>query len=250
MKAFDEGVAFRAQRSGLSKRDKVLLAGGLLLASALAWVVTLQAADAAAMGLPGFVTLWTAMMAAMMLPSVLPAALLFATLSSSRAQFGFRPAPVAAFGVGYLAMWALLGLGVGLANERIGFLATAGGTPLVAGALIVAGAFQLTRWKEFCLGHCRSPLHFFMDHWRDGRAGAAIMGAHHGVYCIGCCWGLMLALIALGMMNLVWMVLVAVAVFVEKAVPGGARFAPVLGGALIVTGLVLVVVTLLPFGGM
>lgn len=250
MKAAEGDVGFRAQGSGLSKREKVLLGGGLLLASALAWVVTFEVADIVRMGLPGFVALWTVMMAAMMLPSILPVALLFATLSSSRAELGLRPAPVTIFGIGYIATWTLLGVGVGLAKESLGPLASAGGQPLVAAALIVAGAFQLTRWKEFCLGQCRSPMHFFMDHWRDGRTGAALMGAHHGAYCIGCCWGFMVALIALGMMNLVWMVLVAVAVFAEKAAPGGPRLAAVIGGALILAGIALVVATLPPLGGM
>jgi predicted metal-binding membrane protein len=75
-----------------------------------------------------------------------------------------------------------------------------------------------------------------MDHWRDGLPGALLMGARHGLYCMGCCWGLMLALIALGMMNLVWMGLIALLIFVENVTPWGERIALLTGVALMITG--------------
>ena len=234
----------------LSRRDRVLLGGGLLFVSALAWAVTLQSPKAISVGLPGFVALWTVMMAAMMLPSVLPAVLLFATMAPSRSEFGLRPAPTATFVAGYLAIWSLAGVGAGLAGEGFGSVPSAGGQLLVGGALIAAGVFQLTRWKAFCLSHCRSPMQFFMDHWHDGRNGAVLMGAHHGLYCLGCCWGLMLALIALGMMNPIWMVLVAGAVFVEKVAPRGDRIAAIIGAGLLLAGLSVAMGPLSPLTGM
>lgn len=213
------------QPASLPIRQKYLVSGLLLAASALAWVVSLRIANTMALELPGFVGLWTVMMAAMMLPSTLPTVLLYKTVSLSRRQFGLRPAPVIMFVAGYLSIWALTGIGAA-ALDRVGLFAmTPWSTVAVGGALIVAGAFQLTRWKARCLGHCRSPLHFFMDHWRDGRLGAMVMGAHHGLYCVGCCWGLMLALLALGMMSPAWMSLVTILIALEKIAPHGERVA-------------------------
>ncbi|MFQ5871505.1 MAG: DUF2182 domain-containing protein [Candidatus Geothermarchaeales archaeon] len=248
--AAESDVVHRFQRADLPRRAKVLIGGGLLLVSALAWAVTLQSTNAISMGLPGFVALWTVMMAAMMLPSVLPTVLLFATIAPSRSGFGFPPAPTATFVAGYLAIWSLAGIGVGLAGESFGSVPSTGGQLLIGGALITAGAFQLTRWKAFCLGHCRSPMQFFMDHWHDGANGAVLMGAHHGLYCVGCCWGLMLALIALGMMNPTWMVLVAAAVFVEKVVPRVDRIAAIIGVGLLLAGLSIAIGPLSPLTGM
>jgi predicted metal-binding membrane protein len=177
------------------------------------------------MGLPGFVGLWTVMMAAMMLPSVLPTVLLFATVARSRAQSGFRPAPTALFIIGYLGAWALTGVGAA-ALDRLAIVTMAMWREIfVGGALILAGAYQLTRWKALCLGHCRTPLHFFMEHWRDGSIGAVLMGGQHGLYCLGCCWGLMLALLALGLMNPAWMGLIALLITIEKIAPHGERVA-------------------------
>lgn len=111
------------------------------------------------------------------------------------------------------------------------------GQVFVGGALITAGIYQFTRLKVFCLGHCRAPIHFFMEHWRDGLLGAVQMGAHHGLYCLGCCWGLMLALIALGLMNPVWMGVIALLIFIEKVMSTGERFAQFIGVALILAGI-------------
>lgn len=111
------------------------------------------------------------------------------------------------------------------------------GQVLVGGALITAGIYQFTRLKVFCLSHCRAPIHFFMEHWRDGLLGAIQMGAHHGLYCLGCCWGLMLALIALGLMNPVWMGMIALLILIEKIMSTGGRFAQFIGAALIFAGI-------------
>lgn len=202
----------------LSTSAKYLLGGGLLIASIIAWIVSLRAMTAMPSNIPGFVALWTVMMAAMMLPSVMPAMWLFATVAQSRTQFGFPAAPTAVFIGGYLGIWILTGVGVALVDWASGGGVTmnAWGQVLVGGALITAGIYQFTRWKVFCLGHCRAPIHFFMEHWRDGLLGAIQMGAHHGLYCLGGCWGLMLALIALGLMNPVWMGAIALLIFRES----------------------------------
>lgn len=223
----------------LSSPTKHLLGGGLLAASALAWVASLRAGTAMPGDIAGFTALWTAMMAAMMLPSALPAVLLFATVARSRTQYGFAVAPTTLFVGGYLGVWLLTGVGVALADRASGGWVTMNpwGRALAGGALVAAGIYQFTPWKKACLGYCREPLQFFMGHWRDGLWGAVHMGAYHGLYCLGCCWGLTLALIALGMMNPLWMLASALVILAEKAAPWGARFAPVIGAALILGGI-------------
>lgn len=191
----------------------------------------------------GFVALWTAMMAAMMLPSVTPAVLLFATVARSRTQFGFAVAPTAVFVAGYLAVWMLAGVAVALADRASGGAVTtnAWGRAFVGAALVAGGVYQLTRWKLWCLSFCREPLQFFMAHWRDGLPGALGMGAQHGLYCLGCCWGLTLALMALGLMNPLWMAASALIIFVEKVASWGERLVRPTGAALILAGIGIIV---------
>lgn len=185
-------------------------------------------------GLPAFLGIWLVMMAAMMAPSVYPTVRLFATARASRAAFGVRPAPVSTFVAGYLAVWTGFGIPVYIVVTGVPmgmFSAAERGL-----ALIIAGIYQLTPWQSACLGHCRSPALFLLHAWRDGPVGAFLMGTHHGAYCVGCCWGLMLVLTALGVMNVGWMAAVAAAIFVEKVMRGGARFGRVLGVLLLAGG--------------
>src|SRR6202035_5311743 len=100
--------------------------------------------------------------------------------------------------------------------------------PLIAGgAIVAAGLYQLTPIKRVCLRHCRSPMHYVLGGWRDGTGGALRMGLEHGAYCVGCCWGLMLILFAIGVMSIVWMLVVAGLIFAEKVLPFGDRLTPV-----------------------
>ena len=216
--------------------QKYLLGASLLIASGFAWAGSINLPAQMSTGTASFVAIWTVMMAAMMLPSALPTVSLFATVAKSRRQFGFPAAPTAAFVIGYLGTWALLGVAVSLTSFLGAPAAHAWSEPVAGAAIALAGAYQLTRWKSLCLGHCRSPLNFFMYHWRDGTTGAAVMGAHHGLYCVGCCWGLMLALLALGLMNPGWMALVALIIFAEKIAPAGQRVALLTGLVLMMTG--------------
>jgi predicted metal-binding membrane protein len=191
-----------------------------------------------------FVSAWTLMMAAMMLPSVAPMALTFARVSGERArrsQAVFVPTWI--FILGYFAAWTAFGLAAYSVDHfirllDIAWLAWDRGGPIVAGVPIVAaGLYQLTPFKRVCLTHCRSPLDFFLESWREGRGGALRMGLHHGLYCVGCCWGLMLVLFAVGVMSLFWMALIAVLIFAEKVFRVGPRLAPVFGIILIALGL-------------
>ena len=191
-----------------------------------------------------FVGGWNLMMMAMMLPSVAPMALTFARVSGGRArksQSVFVPTWI--FVLGYFTAWTAFGLVAYSVDHFIrlldfAWLAWDRGGPIAAGIPIgAAGLYQLTPFKRVCLMHCRSPLDFFLENWREGRGGALRMGFHHGLYCVGCCWGLMLVLFAVGVMSLFWMALIAVLIFAEKVLRVGPRLAPVFGIVLIALGL-------------
>ena len=111
------------------------------------------------------------------------------------------------------------------------------GTYVAGAAIVFAGLYQLTPLKAKCLKHCRSPLEFVLHGWREGSLGALRMGAEHGAYCVGCCWGLMLLLFALGVMSLTWMAVVAGVIFAEKAIPGGWRLTRPLAIAFVALGI-------------
>ena len=103
--------------------------------------------------------------------------------------------------------------------------------------MAVAGLYELTPLKQACLRHCRTPLHFLLHGWRRGWAGAVRMGAEHGAFCMGCCWALMLALFALGLMSLFWMAALAGVIFLEKIAPGGERLTKVVANAFVALGI-------------
>lgn len=188
-----------------------------------------------------YVGIWVTMTAAMMLPSALPMVLLFSKLATESSR---RPGLATALFVGgYLIAWTGYGL-VAYALFRLvraadpAFLAWDRAGPAVAGAVIVlAGLYQLTPAKQACLRHCRTPLSFVMHHWHAGRLGAVRMGAEHGAWCVGCCWALMLVLFAVGVMSITWMVIVATAIFAEKALPFGERLAQGLAVGLVGLGI-------------
>lgn len=183
--------------------------------------------------------MWAVMMAAMMLPSALPMVLTYANLNARRGQ----PALTRHFTAAYIAMWSAFSLFVTLLQwlfQRAELTtamiesrsATFGGV-----LLLVAGLYQLSPLKTMCLRHCRTPLGFLLNDWRDGVSGAWIMGLRHGGYCLGCCWALMLLLFVAGVMNLLWILAISVMVGIEKILPGGDRLSRYLGLALIGLGL-------------
>jgi predicted metal-binding membrane protein len=110
--------------------------------------------------------------------------------------------------------------------------------PLLGGTLLIgAGVFQFTPFKHACLKHCRSPIGFFMTEWREGTRGAFLMGVHHGIFCVGCCWLLMALLFVAGVMNLLWVATIAAYVLVEKIAPAGDRVGQAIGVCMILAGL-------------
>ena len=194
----------------------------LLILAAGAWAATIALIRGMAgmtgtmgLGLALFVPLWTLMMAAMMLPSVAPTASLYAkTFRDNRAL------RIAGLVAGYLAVWAAAGVpAYGLA-WLAGWLAMGhpGAAHITAVAVFaVCGIYQLSSLKDRCLAHCRSPLGLLLHYGSyRGRSRDLRVGVHHGAYCLGCCWGLMVILIAVGVMNLVAMIGLAALVLVEK----------------------------------
>jgi predicted metal-binding membrane protein len=212
---------------------QVALIALLLALAAVGWIVTddrmggMDHGPGTDLGSLGFyVTAWVVMMAAMMFPSILPMVSVYQMVQRKRRRRGRHlPGGTALFISGYIACWTAFGLAAyglfallrSLDIEALGWREAG---PYVAGGVLVGAAvYQLTPLKDACLTRCRGPLTFVMTSWRDGPAGAALMGVKHGAWCVGCCWGLMAALFALGVMSVGWMVFVAGLIAVEKLLP-------------------------------
>jgi len=188
-----------------------------------------------------FMGMWIAMMVAMMFPTVAPIVLLHRMVVRRRGQ---GVAPTLAFGSGYLVVWATVGL-IPLAS-LIAFRHVSDGSTWVlrvgGGVLVVAGAYQFTRWKDTCLRACRSPLTFLATHdFGSGLPGAARAGVSHGLYCLGCCWALMAVLFVVGLMNLAWMAGIAAVFLAEKNWRHGVALTKIVGTAVVIFGLVVLV---------
>jgi predicted metal-binding membrane protein len=210
------------------------LIGLLLVLAAIGWALTddrMSGMDAGPGtdlgGLGWFLGVWVVMMAAMMFPSIAPMVIMYARIQEGRRERDQSPpaGATAIFVGGYLVAWAAAGLGgylifEGVRSLNIGFLAWDEAGPYVAGGVIVAATvYQLTPLKDVCLRNCRNPLTFLMGHSHPGRVGALRMGIEHGGYCVGCCWMLMAALFALGVMSIGWMAFVAALIAIEKLLP-------------------------------
>ncbi len=186
--------------------------------------------------------MWSAMMVAMMVPSATPMVATFTTWTRSGRPVGRLPT-VPAFLAGYLVVWlgfSLVAAGLQVALQRTELLTTAGAIdrPVVGGTvLVLAGLFQVTRWKESCLRGCRTPTGFLIAEWREGARGALVMGIRHGAYCLGCCWALMAVLFVVGTMHLGWMAAITVFVLAEKLLPRSLRISHVAAVLLVGWGL-------------
>jgi predicted metal-binding membrane protein len=182
------------------------------------------------------------MMAAMMFPSVAPLVAIYAGLQRGRlAKSMLAPAGATSFLViGYLVTWTTAGLaafglfeaGRALVGDQLAW--DAGGQWVAAGVLLAAASYEFTPLKNACLTRCRGPLSFIVESWRDGRLGALRMGIEHGAWCVGCCWALMAALFALGVMSIAWMVVVALLIAVEKLLPWRAAATRAVAAVLVV----------------
>jgi predicted metal-binding membrane protein len=171
------------------------------------------------MAAPAFLLMWLWMMVAMMFPAIGPIVLAHRQVVQARKEGAL---PTVGFVAGYLLAWSVIGLiplAAFLGFRNLPMTAAAGPwLPVLAGAVIViAGVYQFTPLKNTCLKACRSPFGFVMTHdFGSGTPGALRAGLSHGAYCVGCCWALMSLLVVVGLMNLVWMVALAVIFFAEK----------------------------------
>ncbi len=170
--------------------------------------------------------MWAVMMIAMMVPTAAPMVLVFATVNRRRREQQRPFVPTSVFLSGYIIVWfgfamvaTLVNWGL-YANDQLDMMMGEVTSPKVGGwLLLAAGLFQWSRLKYACLSHCRSPMSFLMNDWREGIGGALIMGLRLGAFCVGCCWVLMALLFVLGVMNLVWIAGLAVFVLLEKVLP-------------------------------
>jgi len=244
------------------RRERGILIAGLVIISLLAWIYVINLSfrmtgaateggsamemPAAPMTMPNTqawqgedviftLVMWAVMMVAMMIPSAAPMILTFAALNRQRRAQETPVAGTAAFLLGYLIVWITFSAAAtfiqwgfhfaGLLSPR-----SMSVTPLAGGILLMlAGAYQFTPLKNVCLSNCRTPVRFLLTEWRDGTRGALVMGLRHGLYCLGCCWPLMLLLFVAGVMNLLWVALIAGYVLIEKAIPAGQLVSRVIG---------------------
>ncbi len=187
---------------------------------------------------------WNLMLIAMMLPSSLPLVTIFQRLTGRRPD---RRQLLLLLISGYLSIWTLFGLVAHLGDwllhdyvDHTPWLAV-NAWVIGAGIFILAGLYQFTPLKYQCLDRCRSPMSFINEHWRGRRQRfhAFLLGVHHGLFCIGCCWTLMLLMFAVGMTNLGWMFLLGVLMAIERNLPWGRRFVAPLGVVLLLGGVIL-----------
>jgi predicted metal-binding membrane protein len=249
----------------VTRRDRVIVAGLLLLVAALAWAFTIgqasrmDAMDAAMwrdmnMSMNGMepswtpigavllFVMWSAMMAAMMVPGAAPMVAAFATINRRRRERSAPHVPTAIFLLGYLIAW----VGFSLIATALQWLLQATGllTTMMQSAsyyfsavlFLAAGLYQFSPLKEHCLVYCRSPDGFILSEWRDGAPGAMIMGLRHGLFCMGCCAALMVLLFAVAVMDLRWVAGLTVLVTAEKLLPGAKLWRVAIGVVLIAAG--------------
>jgi predicted metal-binding membrane protein len=187
--------------------------------------------------------MWGVMMIAMMTPTASPMVLGFAGLERRRIGGAAPWGNTSAFLGGYLLVWMAFSVLATLAQWglRSAAMLSACGmktvSPSVGAAFLVsAGIFQFSSAKSACLKHCRTPVGFLLSEWRDGRTGALVMGVRHGLYCVGCCWLLMLLLFVVGVMNAAWCAALAALVLAERVLPGGLWLARGAGIVLALSG--------------
>lgn len=239
-------------------RDRLWVAAGLAAAIMLAWAWLVPAARDMYGDMNGLsawmmvaswdaryflliCAMWVVMMTGMMLPSAAPTLLLFGRVVRSSSASDRAVTRVYAFAAGYLLAWtgfsfAATALQWGLSETRLLTTMMTPRSKVFAGLLLIlAGIYQLTPLKSGCLSRCRSPAAFIASRFRPGNFGALRMGWEHGLFCLGCCWGLMLLLFAGGVMNLTWIAAITIFVLLEKLAPFGAQGGR-LSGALLMLG--------------
>jgi len=189
--------------------------------------------------------MWAVMMAAMMLPSALPMIQAFSTACQQR--YGSDTPYSYLFSLAYLLIWFIFSIVLTLLQWQLHSLQWLSSmmentnTLLAAAILIIAGIYQFTTLKNACLTHCRSPFSFLLNSWKNGRQGALTMGIIHGSTCLGCCWAQMLIMFAVGVMNIVGMILITLFILIEKSLPvNESLISKMAGGLLCIWGVLLI----------
>ena len=253
-------TASPAPRTSRFSPVTLIVAAALALVVALAWawlafspmrgggmtgMVTPRAPLSAAYLFPAF-AMWSIMMVAMMLPSAAPMILLQARVDRTPSPSA-RLAHTLLFALAYLLVWT--GFSAAAAIAQAALVATGGlsaaalsvGSRVLAAALLLAAAvYELTAAKRLCLDKCQSPLLFFYRHWRPGAARIFRLGIFHGLFCIGCCWALMLLLFVGGVMNLAWIALLGIVVLGQKLAPASWRITRFTSAGLFVAAIAVV----------
>jgi predicted metal-binding membrane protein len=236
------------------RRYRIVVIAGLAAITALAWMYVLHLASSmSGMGATGNMSMgvnnmgismplantwrsedilltflmWAVMMVAMMTPSAIPMILTYDNLQRRRQPNEAPFLGTAVFLLGYMTVWLAFSIGATFVQWVFHSAAllspeTLSVTPLLGGVLLIlAGLYQFTPLKQACLSSCRTPLSFLITEWREGFGGELIMGWRHGLYCVGCCWLLMTLLFVAGVMNLLWVAVIAGYVLIEKVAPAG-----------------------------
>jgi predicted metal-binding membrane protein len=228
----------RLEMANLFHKDRFILFVGLVVMTIFAWAYMIHMAMTmtetgidmtkpchmhwGAGDIVHLFVMWTIMMAAMMLPAAAPMIMMFTTVNGQRSNGESPLIPTWLFVLGYLAVWTAysglatlaqwgLYLSALLTHHMVITSSLLGGSLLLA-----AGIFQWTPFRDACMSKCRSPLGFLMSEWRDGRRGALIMGLKAGLFCVGCCWLLMILSFVLGVMNMIWMAALTAFMLLEK----------------------------------
>jgi predicted metal-binding membrane protein len=261
------------------RRDRLIVASALGVIAALAWAYVLWLTADMNMGgenMGGFrmvpagmgimvpaaspwsavefafvFVMWAVMMVGMMAPSAAPMILMYARVSRQGRVAGKPLAATGWFAAGYFLAWAGFSLAATLVQwvlERKALLnarMASANLLLAAAVLIAAGLYQWTPIKSACLAHCQSPLGFLMSHggFRSNVRGCLRLGFLHGTYCVGCCWILMALLFVVGVMNVLWITILALLVLLEKLTPWGRWVGRVAGAACIAAGTWMVLVS-------
>lgn len=242
------------------KRDRAIVSAGLIGIIVLSWAYLFYMAwdmmsamemgggmamsmemarpDVRPWGMVDFVfifLMWTVMQVAMMTPSAAPMVLTYTRFGRKKGEQTTPLRTTAMFYLGYILVWTAFSAAATLAQWGLHTAALlspmmVNTSPIVGGViLIAAGIFQFTSLKQACLHHCRTPLGFMLTEWREGPGGALVMGLKHGGYCVVCCWLMMALLFVAGVMNLLWIAVIAAYVLIEKVVPKGELISRAIG---------------------
>lgn len=240
------------QGSQTADRKGIILEWILFMfVAVLAWAATIWLAAGMLMGpmvpIHLFIFTWIVMMTAMMFPSVAPVALMWARSINSSTTGAPRLMRILLFVTGYLVVWGAFGFiayGGSIAVTGLSIAYPDRSRWFVAGLFVVAGLYQLTPLKDVCLKHCRSPMSQLLTYASlKGRARDLRVGIHHGIYCVGCCWGIMLVLLGVGSMNLPAAGALAIVIFAEKIWARGQLISKAFGVLLIGMGILTLVLS-------